>query len=456
MWRDNAPVSDSTLDVLREAVGADGGPDVVDALRRAPDAAIGALAERLLAKPPRALRPVSADEIRPLVNARASLLSRGAQGFVDGVGPAGLSVLGAMSPREVGTNTFSDGVIRALLYRHGLVIEGPVLLAAELHATSPAHTRSLSRRFLEAATTSLFEVDALVDAGIVETFFVGTDERAEESVTDAEIAEALRGSDRDELWEAFEAGYVDGLNPALRILWQRIRSGDRNPPLNLVEEALTETDVEVVKVFIDVVASLRPGAVIDNTMAIVSSARDDQRRLGGQHDLLCASELFARLLFIGSPDPVAELRVRQLARTPVPNIGQLDVTDVVAIRQGSEAFANSRSRLSIGLERAHRLRAELGPEVDVAAAIDEVMVEARARLAAEAKQSKVFGTAGWISFIAGALGGAVAGSVGGPAATAAGGVGGAVGEVVRRAAVARDRSAAENRHYVLFRAAPRS
>lgn len=45
-------------------------------------------------------------------------------------------------------------------------VEDPVLLAAELHATSPAHTRGLSRQFVEAATISLFEVDALVDAGM--------------------------------------------------------------------------------------------------------------------------------------------------------------------------------------------------------------------------------------------------------------------------------------------------
>lgn len=435
-------------------MGAEGGPDVVDALRRAPDPTIDALAERLLGSPSRPLRPFSANEVRPLVNARAALLSRGAQGFVEGVGPAGLSVMGAMSPREVGSNTFSDGVMRALLYSHGLVIEDPVLLAAEMHATSPAHTSSLSRRFVEAAATSLFEVDALIDAGIVETYFVGMDERTEESATDAEIAAALDASDRDQLWEAFEAGYVDGLNPALRTLWQRIRAGDRNPPLDLVEQALTETDVEVVRVFVDVVASLRPGAVIDNTMAIVSSARDDQRRLGGRHDLLCASELFARLLFVGSPDPAAALRVHQLASTPVPNLGQLDVADVVAIREKSDAFANWRSRLSVGLERAHRLRDELGPDVDVAAAIDEVMVEAREQLAAEAKRSKVFGNAGWISFIAGALGGAVAGSVGGSAAAAAGGAGGAAGELVRRAAGGHHRLEAESRHYVLFRVAP--
>jgi hypothetical protein len=445
-------VATTSLDLLRETVGADAGPDVLDALRRAPDTTIDAVAEHLLETPPRPMRAVAANEIWPLVNARASLLSRGAQGFVDGVGPAGLSVMGAMSPSEVGSNTFSNGVVRALLYSHGLVIEDPVLLAAEMHVTGATHTRPLSRKFVEAAASSLFEVDALVDAGIVETFFVGMDERADQTATDAQIAEALRDSDRDELWEAFEAGYVDGLNPALRTLWQRIRAGDRNPPLRLLEDALTETDVEVVKAFIDVVASLRPGAVIDNTMAIVSSARDDQLRLGGQHDLLCASELFARLLFIGSPDPVSELRVRQLARTPVPNIAALDLADVVAIRQGSDAFANWRSRLSIGLERAHRLRDELGPDVDIAAAIDEVMVDARERLAAEATRSKVFGDAGWVSFAAGALGGAVAGGIGGPAAAALGGAGGAAGEIVRRALERRERATAERRHYVLFRA----
>jgi hypothetical protein len=240
----------------------------------------------------------------------------------------------------------------------------------------------------------------------------------------------------------------------LRGLWQKIRAGDRNPPLDLVEQALSETDVEVVKVFIDVVSSLRPGAVIDNTMAIVSSAREDQRRLGGQHDLLCASELFARLLFVGNPDPAAALRVRQLANTPVPNIGQLDVRDVVAIRRGSDAFATWRARLSIGLERAHRLREELGPDVDLAAAIDEVMADARERLVEETRQSAVFGKAGWISFITGALGGAMTGAVAGVPETIAGAGGGAIAELARRGLESRTDRSAERRHYVLFRRSP--
>jgi hypothetical protein len=84
-------VAASSLDLLRETVGADAGPDVLDALRRAPDTTIDAAAEHLLATPPRPMRAVAANEIWPLVNASASLLSRGAQGFVDGVGPAGLS-----------------------------------------------------------------------------------------------------------------------------------------------------------------------------------------------------------------------------------------------------------------------------------------------------------------------------------------------------------------------------
>ena len=152
--------------------------------------------------------------------------------------------------------------------------------------------------------------------------------------------------------DAFEARYVDGLNPPLRELWSRIRSGDRNPPLDLVREGITASDADVVRIFVDVVAHLRPSAVVDNTVEIVASALDDLRRLGSHHDVLCTSPLFARLLFLGTPDPVSQLRVRQLARTPVPSLDQLDVTDVVKIRVHDEAFALWRARLSSGLERA--------------------------------------------------------------------------------------------------------
>lgn len=441
----------TTLDILREHTGVADGPSVVDALRRADQASVDALAERLLAAPPAPRRTVAPNEVWPLVNARASLLSRGAQGFVDGIGPAGLSVSAAMNPRELGRGTFSTGVLRALLYSHGLVIEDPALLAAELHVGSPAQTRSLSRRFIESATVSLFEVGALIDSGVIETFFVRTADRADDGVTASSMVEALATTDRGTLWDAFEAGYVDGLSPSLRRLWKAIRAGDRSPSLDLVEEALTETDREVVKIFVEVVASLRPDAVIDNTVSIVASAVADHRRLGGRHDILCASELFARLLFVGRPDPAAELRVRQLARTPVPNIADLDVLDVVEMRRQSEAFATWRARLSIGLERAHRLRDELGPEVDLAAAVDEVLADARDELDREARRSAVLGQGGWVSFVAGALGGATAGAVSGLGAAVTGAAGALLGEGVKRALERETSADAVRRHYVVFR-----
>ena len=120
-------------------------------------------------------------------------------------------------------------------------------------------------------------------------------------------------------------------------------------------------------------------------------------------------------------------RSRSALSSPVLNIEQLDVRDMVAIRQGSDAFATWRARLSLGLERAHRLRDELGPGVDLSSAIDEVLADAREELRVEARRSAVFGRAGWISFVAGALGGAIAGVAGGAPEAALGLTGGTAG-----------------------------
>lgn len=452
----NACMSDptSSLQVLRAHIGGARGPDAVEAVAGLHLADVDVLAEALLGSLPRPADDVPAYEAWPLVNARASLMSAGGRSFVDSSASAGLNLMAAMNPRDVGKYTFSTSMLRALLYSHGLVIEDPLVMAAELHVTGAQSTRQLSRLFIQAAVTSLIEIEALLDARVVQTFFVPTEERVLGSPLAAEMRTVLaagQGLSVDEVWAAFEAGYVDGLNPPLRELWSRIRRGDRSPPLDLVREGIAASDAEVVRIFIDVVAHLRPSAVVDNTVEIVASALDDLRRLGSRHDVLCTSPLFARLLFLGAPDPVSELRVRQLARTPVPSLDQLDVADVVSIRAHAEAFALWRSRLSSGLERAHRLRDELGPDVDVAAVVAETLEDGRQQVLREAHRSRVLGRGGLVALVMGALGGTVSGLGGG----VSGGLLGAAGGVIPALGQGLlDRRAAEpefvRRHYLVF------
>lgn len=420
----------------------------------APLQRISDLAEALLADPPAPTDAPPDNQLWPLVNARASLLSRGAQAHADAPGPAGLNLMAAMNPRELGQPRFSNSVLRALLYSHGLVLEDPLVMAAELFTGSPQHTRAMARRFIESAAASIVQIDELIDAGIVQTFFTADPER---STLESEMSTALANSpvQTDELWDAFEAGYIDGLSPSLRELWRRIRAGDRSPPLELVHGALTETDVELVKTFVDVVSQIRPASVIDNTVGVVASAIDDVRRLGGRYDLLCASPLFARLLFLGTDDPVAALRVHQLANTTVPSIDSLEARDVVRMRQTGDAFELWRTHLSQGLDHAHRLRDELGPGVDVPAAVAEVLADARARLDSEAKASSVFGRDGWLAFSAGALGAAASAAVvKGPAAAALAAAGGAASTLVQRVLARATRDGHVRRHYVVFDRAP--
>lgn len=294
----------------------------------------------------------------------------------------------------------------------------------------------------------------LVDAGIVQTFFAPSGSRADHDLVADRMNSALdndSGMSVDEIWESFEAGYIDGLSPSLRNLWRRIRDGDRQPSMDLLEEGLAESDVELVGIFVDVVSKLRPSAVVRNTVDIVASALSDVRMLGGRHDLLCTSPLFARMLFLGSADPVSQLRVHQLARTPVPNIAAIGMRDLVRIRAESAAFATWRSRLSMGLEHAHRLRDELGPDVDVASEVADVLADAREELMREARMSRVLGRGGLTAFVAGALGGAVGGSSGGLTATTLGAAGGLL-PALAQGALDRRQATPDflHRHYIVF------
>ncbi|HET8660596.1 MAG TPA: hypothetical protein VFM55_16525 [Micromonosporaceae bacterium] len=264
----------------------------------------------------------------------------------------------------------------------------------------------MARSFITAATVSLCEVAPLLDTGVVQTFFTPT---ADLPDLGRIRAQARRELDRPgapfgtpEVWEAFEASYVDGLSPSLQELWRLVRSGDRHPPLDLVEAGLREDDVHVVRTFIEVLSALRPAAVVDNCLDVVLTSVAAQTRLGARHDLLCPTPLFAKLLFLGTDDPVHQLRLHELARMNVPGV--------------ADTIADARE----GLFR------ELG-------------------------RSRALTLTGATPFVAGALGGAVGAATGGVAAVLLGAAGGLILTVVQAIINARQGPPGHiRRHYLVF------
>ena len=418
--------------MLRAHTGEAGGPELVAAVERLPLAAIDDLAEALLAEPSMPKKAAPRNEVWPLVNARASVLSRGLDSLADAPGSVGLNLSAAMDPRQVGENTFSDGVVRALLYSHGLVLEDPLAMAADSHR-GPAAARAHSRESIVAAAVSLVEIEDLLEAGIVETFFVSGKARRGDAPLRASMYSALGDAldlDVGEIWGGLAVSGIDGSSEPLTELWRAIRAL-RGPSSGRGEDLASKSEAEAVEAFIGIVANLWPDSALRITFETIVSGLADIRHLGGHHDLLCPSPLYARLLFLGSPDPEAELRVHQLARTSVPNLEELGMSDIVAIRKSSDALDAWRAQLSLGLDHAHRLREELGPGTDLSAAVSEVLAETRQRFLAEKKRSRVFGRAGWTAFVAGAIGGLVPGAPGGTTSGLIGAAGGVVGALTQ-------------------------
>jgi len=445
----------SSLDLVRRAVGAMDGPEVVAGVRRLSEAQVADLAEAVCARLPQPRVVPGEGEAWPLVTARASTFATtSGTRFSDAPGAAGLNLTAAMDPRFMGSGRFSTSVLQALLYCHGLVIEDPLAMAADLYTTSPAQVRAMARSFITAGTVSLCEVAPLLDTGVVQTFFTPTADLPDISQPRARAREELgrpgASFGTSEVWQAFEASYVDGLSPSLQELWRHIRSGDRHPPLDLVEAGLREDDVRVVETFIEVLSELRPAAVVDNCLDIVLTSVAAQARLGARHDLLCPTPLFAKLLFLGTDDPVHQLRLHELARMNVPGIADLLVEDAVRIRQTSDAFDQWRRSLSVALERAHTLRRQAG-QVDTTTVVADSIADARASLFRELGGSRSVTLGGVTSFVAGALGGAVGAATGGAAAVLLGAAGGLIPAVVQAVTDARRRPPGYiRRHYLVF------
>lgn len=453
----------TSLQLLEDAVGEPAGPDLAARLHLLSVEKIDELAQRVLEEPLRPAEVPSDTEIWPLIGARTSTFTAGGsnRGFVETAGAAGINLFAAVDPRSVGTARFSNSLLRALLYSHGLVLEDPLALAADMYLGTRAELRAVARTAVQAAAESLCEIAPLLRHGVVQTYFGRpSDETAEDAANfiSSELARDDKAFNLDSVWEAFEADYVSQLHPRLQEIWRDVRGGNRSPSLEAIEEA-AQADHELVETFVEVVSSIRPQAVVDNAVDVVAEAIADAQALGGRFDILCPTGLFARLMFAGDPDPVQALRVRELARVEIPTIENLLVEDVVAIRETSEAFALWRARLSLGLDQARRLREELGGEGDAYAAVAEVMADARSALDGEFERSTTLRTrlARPVQFVAGALAGAGGGATAGLAGASIGAAAATAPPLIARLVRGRDSSPGFlRRHYMLFELPHRS
>ncbi|HEX5403170.1 MAG TPA: hypothetical protein VFX16_12790 [Pseudonocardiaceae bacterium] len=132
---------------------------------------LGDLAEMIIAESASpALSAPSRTQVWPVVTIRASTFASGGV-YRDSAGPAGLNLNAALNPRLAGTGHFSNGVLRALLYCHGLVVEDPIAAAAEMYLGTRGELRAVARLAVVAATTSVVEIAPLVDADVISTYF---------------------------------------------------------------------------------------------------------------------------------------------------------------------------------------------------------------------------------------------------------------------------------------------
>lgn len=300
-------------------------------------------------------------------------------------------------------------------------------------------------------------------AEVIHTFFTPSASQDEGTALRDRVLEELdsagSGFTIDAVWDAFEATFVEGLQPELAEIWRRVRRGDRHPPLELVEQAVASSDdVTLIETFIDVVAELQPRAIVENAVDVVALTAADIARHGGHHDLLCPSSLYAKLLYTGTDKPLDAVRLDELARIDVPRLDELLVEDVVRIRQESDEFASWRYSLSFGLEKARTLEAELGPGLDKTAVVAEVVGQARRDLYAAARGSRVLSErwGGTLGVVSGAIGGAIGAATGGLEGLVLGATGGALPPLLETITRRSKTSAFLDRHYLLFEAKPPS
>jgi hypothetical protein len=299
------------------------------------------------------------------------------------------------------------------------------------------------------------EIGELLDEDIVQVFFTGGAELDAAGVLGGSMMEALTSQGApysiDDIWNEFEVEFITGLSTPLQKLWKEIRAGNRSPSLDLVREAAESGDAGLADVFVDVVRILNPRNIVENAVTSTACTLATIEMLGGSADVLCASPLMGRLMFLGAPDPAQELRVHELARTSVPNISGLRMSDLVAIRHASEALATWRTDLAAALDYSNRAMREGKDSTSIQKGVTEMVAGARVALQAEARKTRVLSRQSLVSFVAGALGGAGGSAVGGTMAGIAGGVAsGVFAALVQALGSRRAVPAFLDRHYVSF------
>lgn len=446
----------SSFDVVRKSLGANAGPELVHAVDSASQPRLDELAEEIAALQPTKnlpARPVT--EVWPLIPMRASLFfDRLGDDLAAGFWSTGVRLSAATDPRLAGTGIFSGGVLRALLYSHGLAIEDPLRHAAGMHLSQTAEFRGITRRALSAAAWSLSEIADLLDADVVNVFYTKATETERASAAAAlmvrAIEEGAEGFSHAELWRSFESEFVAGISSPLQEVWRQVRGGNRSPNLEFIKSAAGDDPV-LAETFVEVLSMLRPDTILENAIEATASSVAVIAQLGGNSDVFASSELMRTLLFVGAPNPAEQLRVHELARVEVPNIDNLSPRDLVRIRFDSDALATWRTDLASALDYADRQRAVGVDPPTVGAGIAEMMAGSRQRLHREAARSAVWTGRNAMNFVAGALGGAGGAAIGGSAGSvvAAGAAGGAASLVQ---AVAQRERVPEflDRHYLAF------
>lgn len=429
----------NALDRARELTGEPAGPGLVEAIRKLPLDRLTNLAEEWVGAADASaplVSPKPVTEVWPLIHWEGSVLFDFLNGHLiphasagSGVLSGGIDLAVAATDDLRGTGAFSDGVVRALLYSHGLVMADPICHAADILLSVPSDLRELPRAGVVSAVAAMSEVSELIDAGIILPFFAGSRPTA----AALDVARALN--------QALA-------RPGTSYDTTRLR-GDIEEDLRALL-TLTDTGADVESMLQAIAESDLAGNAVAGTAFLLATIK-----VAGAFDVLSASSAMTTLLFLGATDPLEVARVSQLARTEVPNIGALANRDLLAIRRSSESLQQWRTDLATALDLGDRLFRQGVDSAVIQRGVEEVIADGRAALYREAARSRVFTPRGLVGYVAGTLAGASGGLLAADpvGATVGGGVG-LVASLVTAAAGKQGGAGFLDRHYIAFEREP--